>query len=261
MEKRVLERADLVLAASRTHLEALGRESGAHARRAVHLPNGFEPEAPPSRSDAVTGSAAGAMPAASAGAHFRIVFTGTLALMEDLGTLLEAVHEVLARVPEARRRLRVDLAGPYDTDLADRAEALGLSGIVRFQGARSHAESRALQRTADVLMLWKPHGEGYAAMVPGKTYEYLDSGRPVVALLPQNDEAAALVKRAGGLVLAPGERDILARELETRYTTWKERGRVSDARPAWLDEYARPRLAAQLADLLDSLGCTTGGAA
>lgn len=238
MERRVLAGADLVLAASRTHLAGIAA-SGA-ARRAEHLPNGFEPDAP-------------ASPAAADPDHFRVAFTGTLSLMEDAGTLLEAVHDVLARRPEARRRLRADLAGPFDLDYEDRSLALGLKGIARFAGPLAHGESRALQRAADLLLLWKPRGEGYRTMVPGKLYEYLDAGRPVVALLPEDDEAAALVRRAGGTVLAPGDRAGLARELETRYMAWKEHGRVADDRPAWLGEHARPALAARLAGLLDGL--------
>jgi len=243
MERRVLGGADLVLAASRTHLEEIVA-SGA-ARRAEHLPNGFEPDPT-------------AAPAAADPDHFRLAFTGTLSLMDDAATLLEAVHDVLAASGEARRRLRVDLAGPYDLDYEDRALALGLPGIVRFAGPLPHGQSRALQRAADVLLLWKPRGEGYRTMVPGKLYEYLDAGRPVVALLPERDEAAALVRRSGGVVLPPGDRAALARELETRYMAWKERGRVPDERPAWLDEHARPHLAGRLAGLLEGL---TGGRA
>jgi len=243
MERRVLAGADLVLAASRTHLSEI--EGSGAARRAEHLPNGFEPDPP-------------AAPAEADPDHFRLAFTGTLSLMEDAGTLLEAVHDVLARRPEARRRLRADLAGPFDLDYEDRALALGLKGIARFTGPLPHGESRALQRAADLLLLWKPRGAGYRTMVPGKLYEYLDAGRPVVALLPEDDEAAALVRRAGGAVIAPGDRAGLARELETRYMAWKERGRVADDRPAWLDGHARPHLAARLAELLDGL---TGGRA
>lgn len=240
MEKRVIEGADLVLTASRSHLDALGFAPGTRARRAEHLPNGFEPALP-----AATG--------ATDPDHFRLAFTGTLNLMEDAGTLLEAVHEVLAHVPEARRRLRVDLAGPYDLDYEDRALALGLKGIVRFTGALAHAESRALQQAADALLLWKPRGAGFRTMVPGKLYEYLDTGRPIVALLEPGDEAAGLVRRAGGTVLAPGDRAGLARELETRYTAWKAGGREPGARPEWLGEHTRERLAANLATRLDVL--------
>jgi hypothetical protein len=182
-----------------------------------------------------------------------VAFTGTLSLMEDAATLLDAVHEVLARHPEARRTLRVDLAGPYDLEYEDRAIALGLSGIVRFPGPLAHDASRALQRAADLLLLWKPRGAGYRTMVPGKLYEYLDAGRPVLALLPGDDEAAALVARAGGVVIPPGDRERLARELETRYMTWREGGRLAAARPAWLAEHERSSLAARLAARLDEL--------
>lgn len=264
MERRVLERADLVLTASRTHLDSLGRSSGARVRRAAHLPNGFE------RGSELPGPSGGYEPPGPSGPveieastrggapSFRLAFTGTLSLMEDAGTLFEAVHEVLARHPEARRTLRVDLAGPYDVDEEDRAVALGLTGIVRFLGPLAHADSRALQRGADALLLWKPHAPGYRTMVPGKLYEYLDTGRPIVALLPEADEAAQLVRRAGGTVLPPGDRAALARELETRYMAWKQSGRAPGARPDWLDEHARPQLAARLAHELDGL---LGGAA
>jgi glycosyltransferase involved in cell wall biosynthesis len=245
MEKRVIERADLVLTASRTHLDELGAASGATARRAEHLPNGFEP----------TASAAVADDAPDPD-HFRVAFTGTLSLMEDAATLLEAVHDVLAHAPEARRRIRLDLAGPYDLEYEDRATALGLTGIARFPGPVSHAGSRELQRRADVLVLWKPRGPGYRTMVPGKLYEYLDSGRPVLALLPAGDEAAALVRRAGGTVLPPGDRGELARALETRYMEWKQGGRAPSARPEWLAEHERAHLAARLAARLDE--CTGG---
>lgn len=239
LEHSVLARADLVLAASRTHADDIAR-SGARSGPVVHLPNGFEPDA-------------GAAAAPFDPDTFRLAFTGTLSLMPEAGTFLEAVHDVLARRPEARRRLRVDLVGPYDTDHEDRTLALGLKGIVRFHGARAHAETRAVQRAADVLVLWRPEGEGYRTMVPGKLYEYLDAGRPVVAVWPAGEEAAALVARAGGVIVAPGDRAALARELETRYMAWRDGGRTADARPEWLHTHARPELAARLAGALDRL--------
>ncbi|MFN8586417.1 MAG: glycosyltransferase [Candidatus Eisenbacteria bacterium] len=244
MERRVNEGANLVLAASHTH-EAQLRASGDRLRALEWLPNGFEPAA-----------GVAATVTADDAAKFRLVFTGTLSLMPDALTLLEALRAFLARVPDARAALDVVLAGPYDTTYEARATALGLGGVVRFPGALAHAEARALQRSADALLLWKPPGEGYATMVPGKLYEYLDAGRPIVALVPEGDEAGDLVRRAGGAVLPPGDPGALARELETRYMAWHRTGRAADARPGWLDAHARPALAARLAALLDGL---TGG--
>ena len=244
MERRVVESADLVLAASRTHADDVSRGANAAGgpvpRRLEHLPNGYEPAAD---------EAAPAMDAD----RFTLAFTGTLSLMPETEVLLEALHDLLARRPEARRRLRATLAGPFDSGYADRALALGLTGIVEFTGPRPHAETRALQRRADLLLLWKPRGAGYRTMVPGKLYEYLDAGRPVLALLDPDDEAAALVREGGGEVLPPGRREPLAAAIERHYLAWKEGGHAPPSRPAWLGAHARAGLAGRLAGMLDGL--------
>lgn len=241
MEARVIGTADLVVAASRTHHAELASRTSARPARLLHLPNGFEPM-----------SAEGA-PSLRDPNAFRIAFTGQLSLMEDAGTLLAAVHQMLQREPAARGQLRVDLAGPYDDIWAARTSALGLSDVVRFPGQLAHEATRELQRTADVLVLWKPAGGRFRTMVPGKLYEYLDSGRPLVALLHAEDEAAGLVKRAGGTLLPPGDVAALANELCARWRRWRDGERTADQRAAWLGDYERASLAATLAGALDGL--------
>jgi glycosyltransferase involved in cell wall biosynthesis len=239
MENRTLSDAALVLAASRTHADALLARAGPRPRHVLHLANGFEP-APPV---AVTPDPD----------HFRMVFTGSLSNMDEPATLIDAVASLLERDPGARAVLRVDLYGPYDHEWQTRAQARGLDGVVRFAGPRPHAESRQAQRAADLLLLWRPHGEGFRTMVPGKLYEYLASGRPVLALLVDSDEAAVLVRRAGGTVIAPASAGALERELSLRLSQWRARGRTPDAVPGWLGEHAREHLAGILARSLDGI--------
>lgn len=247
LERSVLGGADLVLTASRTHAEILGERSGGRARRVVHLPNGYAPEP-------------GSTPTGrSGGANFLVAFTGTLAQMPETEVLLEALHELLARRPELRRRVRARLAGPFERGYEDRAVALGLKGIVEFPGPVSHAAARALQREADLLMLWKPRG--MPTMVPGKLYEYLESGRPIVALLPAGEEATDLAARGGAVVVAPGDRAALTDELERRVDAWLAGGRAPDHRPDWLESHSRARIAERLARELDALAEGGGSAA
>jgi hypothetical protein len=133
----------------------------------------------------------------------------------------------------------------------NRAVALGLSGIVRFTGPLGHADTRQIQREADLLLLWKPrHG---TTMVPGKTYEYLDAGRPVLALLPEEDEATDLVRRAGGTIVDPDDRPAITTALAKHYEAWLENGRAPDVRPEWLSGFTREALTGRLASELDSL--------
>jgi glycosyltransferase involved in cell wall biosynthesis len=250
MERRVLSGADLVLVTSRTHEAALAHDPAAAGRRVECLPNGYEPD---------TGGGAGIVERDRD--HFLLVFTGMLTLTPDVEVLLEALHELLARRPEARRRIRARLAGAYEAGYEDRAVALGLKGIVEFTGPVAHAEARALQRSADALIVWKP--VGCEAAIPAKVYEYLDTGRPILALLDEDDEAARLVRDAGARCVPPGDRAALAAEIEGLYLAWRE-GRDGGAppmiRPAWLEEHTRERLAARLAGLLDGLAAASAPA-
>jgi len=240
MEASVTGNADLVIAASRTHAEQLAARPSARPRQLLHLPNGFEPAGIPREGPADT-------------EHCTLAFTGSLSLMEDAGTLLAAVAHVLAADPAARAQLRIELAGPYDLDLESRAAGLGLGGVVRFHGPLAHAESRALQLAADALLLWRPHGDGYRTMVPGKLYEYLDTERPILALLAGADEAAELVRRAGGWVGEPGRVELLAAEIAARLDRWRASGRERSTRPDWLESHTRGALVQKLAAALDAV--------
>jgi hypothetical protein len=90
-------------------------------------------------------------------------------------------------------------------------------------------------------------------MVPGKLYEYLDAGRPILAVLDARDEAAALVRRANGEVVPVGDRAAIAGSIERRWIAWKAGERPARSRPEWLAEHSRERIAARLAAELGSL--------
>jgi len=250
LERRVLLGADLVLAVTRTHARALEQDAQARPRRVVHLPNGFEPDTSP------PGPSQPDSRALHAGLH-RHALADARRGDPVRGAATSCSRAALRRA----RRIRVRFAGPFEAEYEDRAVALGLTGIVTWSGPIAYAEARALQRRADLLMLWTPGG--YHDCVPGKVYDYLDSGRPLLALLEPEDELTDLVLRGGGTRLAPGDREGLSAEIERRYLVWKEAGGApaTGQRPEWLEEYTRSSLAARLAALLDGMATRAGTAA
>jgi glycosyltransferase involved in cell wall biosynthesis len=236
MERRVLTRDDRVLSSTRTHeREILRAYGGKVARRLVFLPNGIETE------DEVPA-------AAPAAARRRIVSTGTLVDVPALFAFLEALARRLAREPGLADRIELVLAGPHDAALGQLVAAQGLARVVSFPGILPHAEARALQRAADTLLFVRNEGPGYAAMVPGKLYEYLDARRPLVAMVAPG-EAADLAREAGAVVVAPDQGDAaVAAALEGP--------RPVPAEPAIariLEGRSRRALAGELARTLDEL--------
>jgi hypothetical protein len=110
-------------------------------------------------------------------------------------------------------------------------------------------------RGADLLfcpMHDLPQG-GSALIVPGKTYEYIAAGRPILAAMPAGD-ARELVRSSGsGRVCGPTDvaamRTIIGDELAALRHA---RGPLPVDQEI-LQRYARPQLAAALARLLDEV--------
>ena len=192
MERRVLQNADRVLCASRTHLrqveEALGREDA--KARVRFLPNGAELDAPEFVPHAAGGT--------------RIVFTGTLVETPAMLRFLEAFARRLSYEPGRRERVTLVVAGPYGEEYEARVRELDLGDVVRFLGPVPFAEQRRLQQEADVLLLVRNEGRGYEAMVPGKLYAYLAARRPIVAMVGTS-EASGLARACGAAVTAPND--------------------------------------------------------
>jgi glycosyltransferase involved in cell wall biosynthesis len=147
--------------------------------------------------------------------------------------LLEAVERL------ADRDIEVHLAGV----------AGGVDGRVHRHGYLPHAETIALMRSADLLFLPMhdlPPGTR-ARIVPGKTYEYLATGRPILAAVPDGD-ARDLLARAGGVTLCrPSDAAAMARAIAAHVD-----GGAGGARDmALLRPYERSALTADLAGLFD----------
>jgi glycosyltransferase involved in cell wall biosynthesis len=248
MERRVLERADRILCASRTHLRALEERlgSGATSARVRFLPNGAELEEPP-----------GEVPPHE-GQH--IVFTGTLVETPAMLRFLEALARRLSYEPGRRGQVSLLIAGPYGEEYEARVRELDLTDVVRFLGQLPFAEARRMQRAADVLLLVRNEGPGYEAMVPGKLYAYLAARRPMVAMVGTS-EASGIARACGAAVTAPNDGEAAVAAALAVLD-----GAPTAARPneAAISELLRSRsraaLAAELAGILDEARGTGGPA-
>ena len=109
--------------------------------------------------------------------------------------LIEAVERVRRERPELGERIEIHFAGvlsPRDLEVARTSPAARILGFV------PHDESLALMRSADLLFLPMhdlPDGNARRSC-PGKTYEYIASGRPILAAVPDGD-ARDLLAAAG----------------------------------------------------------------
>jgi glycosyltransferase involved in cell wall biosynthesis len=169
-ERLVIRRSKVVIVICQ-HLEDTVRE----IERSV--PTVLIENAPGSGATPVAGSGARIREELGLAAHIPLVlYTGTFEAYQGLDLLFAAASHVVARRADAKFVLA---GGRSDQIDAARAEArrIGVDGSVIFAGQRPAEEIPAFLDAADALV--SPRSSG--TNTPLKIYQYLRSGRPIVA--------------------------------------------------------------------------------
>ena len=183
------------------------------------------------------------------GDRFRITHTGSFFGKRDPRPFLRALAEsdsaVVARF----------VGGMRSAD-EEWAQGLGLGDRLELVPHVPHRRALALQRDSEALLLLLPEAGGRGRVVPsGKIFEYLAAERPILAAVPPDGAAAALVREAGaGIVVAPDDVRGLREALGGLVARW----RAGALNGTVLDEALRERLSRkkrveEFADLLWSL--------
>jgi glycosyltransferase involved in cell wall biosynthesis len=203
LEQRVVRTAERTIVVERPVGDDFRERLGIDA---AHVPNGWDPDlAPDPHSSEIQ---------AADGDRIVLVHTGKLSggWGRHPGTLFRAMSVLRERSPEAASRLQLLLAGRLD--VAERAliESAGLGSMLRYVGQLSRSESLALQRRANVLVLIT--APDLVWELPGKLFEYIGAGRPVLALAAGNEAARVVTETGIGWTVSPVDVDGIAQALE-----------------------------------------------
>jgi glycosyltransferase involved in cell wall biosynthesis len=134
------------------------------------------------------------------GKRFRITHTGSFFGKRDPRPFLEAFKQ--ADLDAVAR-----FVGDFRSTDREWAEALGLGDRLELVPYAPRGESLRLQRDSEALLLLVPDAGGRGkGVLSGKVYEYIAAGRPILAVVPPDGAAAALVRETGaGVVVAPDD--------------------------------------------------------
>jgi glycosyltransferase involved in cell wall biosynthesis len=161
------------------------------------------------------------------------------------GKLFEALGRLAERRPEARERIALVLAGRLDRDEEALIAGSGLGEMVVDLGHLSRGQAMALQRRADALLLITASELPWE--LPGKFFEYLGAGRPILALADRNEAARIVTETGTGMTVSPDDVEAIEAGLETVLDG--ELPRSYD--PRELDRYIYPAPARQMEEQIE----------
>ncbi|MFN2468585.1 MAG: glycosyltransferase [Gaiellaceae bacterium] len=180
------------------------------------------------------------------GDRFRITHTGSFFGKRDPRPFLTALAE--SGVDAVAR-----FVGGFRAADREWADGLGLGDRLELHPHVPRRLSLELQRDSEALLLLIPDAEGRGrGVLSGKVFEYLAAERPILAAIPPDGAAAALLKETGaGVIAAPDDVPAISAALEGLVSRW--RAGALDGTP--LSAEVRERLsrrtrAEELAELL-----------
>jgi glycosyltransferase involved in cell wall biosynthesis len=233
LEKLVVRRAQGVIAVSEPivrHLQSLRREGSP----VLLLPNGFDPKDYPAEGSVSVRPGT-------------IVYTGTLFGKRSPEGFFRAVAAVLQTKQDAALRL------VFQTQLEpaywDFAKELGIAQRLELLPMGSHSSALALQQQGDLLLLLEPDGPGAEIMMTQKVFEYLGSGRPILAMVPEGACRELLKKTGGAWLTDPAG----VKEAAGYLANWLDGERPPPVRVEEVAIYRRDKQAAVLGDFLNRI--------
>ena len=194
LERRVARRADAVIAATEPIAADFRDRLGVSAQ---WVPNGWDPRLDVALPDL-------GRPGSEEGWR-TIAHTGVLSgpRGRDPRPFLGALAAFNARA-DGGPRIRLLLAGRQSTQDERLLREAGLGDAVHDLGQLDRGAAVALQRSADALLLMTGDDRSEAT---GKLFEYLQAGRPILALAAGNEAARIIADTRTGLCVARDDRE------------------------------------------------------
>jgi glycosyltransferase involved in cell wall biosynthesis len=272
LEAACLREADaVVVTTGETRDDTLRLHPGLPPGKIEIIPNGYDEEdfskaaallqgaGPVGAQNAAPGAArAGVTP----GPVEPILHAGQLNPERPIGPFLDGLRLFLERSPGQRESVRtLFLGGHYDRDLED-VRTRGLEQVVRFAPSRPHLDSVAALLEARILLLIEQDSDRGRLILPGKIFEYLRAGKPILGLVPASGAAARLIRSCGaGVVADSSDPESVARAIaRLAGPAGPEKAAGEALRPvprAEIEGFERRSLTRSLALLLDRVSTRT----
>lgn len=246
MEGRVLQEADLLITNTPVMRENFIRNNSLSGDNFVVIPNGYD----------IEDFAGLDTDAAPHNDRFTMVYTGALYGRRRPDNFFRALSELKKEGRVDTGRIEVRLIGNYHNDkLQAQIDSFELTECVRIIGYVPHDVCIEHQIAADALILIEGSGRGADAFYTGKIFEYMNTNRPVVAVLPEGCAAELVRESAIGEVADADSVEQIKSVIYDYYSRWSEGALSFEPNRSVIERYERKKLTEALAAAFDSI-CT-----
>lgn len=242
LEKSVLTESDAVECAWQGIIDdARSKVPSLPKSKFHHVPNGFDSSDFPSVEYTPNDT-------------FTVTYTGSMYGRRTPKAFLEALELLKQNGTLQPVDIHLRFVGRFGDEVHAMMDASSFSSSIEKVGYVPHAESIAFLIRSEMSLLVVDDTKESAEIVPGKVYEYLGVGRPVLALAPAGSAIETLIESTGsGFSRPQSSVPDIAEVLQGAFNRWKQGEPIISGSKDTIRQYERRESARQLAHILDGL--------
>ncbi|MBU1013210.1 MAG: glycosyltransferase [Bacteroidetes bacterium] len=235
LEKRVLDLADIVITVSPTWVENLQKFTNTPIK---FLANGYDHKDFASSCETIP-------------KKFIITYTGLLNTYRNPLPLWKALEEVCLENADFNNDLKIKIFGISDNGLKNiLSEFPNILNKTELCGYVSHNEVIQHYNESSCFLLLLNNTKNSQGHIPGKFFEYLAAKKPILAIGPNNSDAAGIIKELGsGIICAFDDKENIKNALIEIHRKWKLNSKYEILN---LGKFSRAELTEKLVELIDN---------
>ncbi len=162
--------------------DAIRKYPSLDAGKFHHLPNGFDSHDFPNVD-----------PASRTDGRFTVTYTGSMYGRRNPDAFLTAVEQLATRGEIDPAKIRLRFIGRFGEEILETFRQSPLGSAIEVVGYMPHRQSIEQLLLSDALLLVVDECDESDEVVPGKVYEYIGSGRMLLAVAPERSAIASLI--------------------------------------------------------------------
>lgn len=184
---------------------------------------------------------------------FVITYSGSMYGRRKPDYFLEAVQSLINENKIDRDKLCIRFIGNFSNkQMTTISEKFNLKDVVSYLPYMEHKKSIEKLLESDALLFIIGAGKGAENFYSGKVFEYMNTNRPIIALVPEAGVAADVIKETKtGLIAETTDVPKIKEVVYSLYNNWKSDNNVFQ--PNWerIKDFERKELTRQLSAIFD----------
>lgn len=129
--------------------------------------------------------------------HFLITHIGSINSDRNPKVLWQAMQELIAENPDFKKDLRIQLIGNVHLNVIADVEKAGLTENVSYVSYLPHKEALAALNNSSISLLLLNNTKNVDGIIPGKLFEYMGVGNPILTIGVPSGDTGELIKENG----------------------------------------------------------------